>query len=177
LRRWLLDTNVVLDFILDRPPFGESAKALWAAAERREIEIGVSAHAVTTAFYVAARVRDAAFARRLVADLLLVPSVAPVDAPVLRRALALGWPDFEDAVCAAAAEAAGFDLVVTRDQAGFVDPPLLVVDPSTALSMLGGSDARGVAEVAAPYGARGRRQPSGQAPSPRQRASRARRRA
>lgn len=175
MRRWLLDTNVVLDFVLDRPRFAESAKALWAAAERREIEIGISAHAVTTAFYVGGRVRDVAFARRLVADLLLVPSVAPVDGPVLRRALALGWPDFEAAVCAAAAEAAGFDLVVTRDQSGFLDAPLLVVDPATALSMLGGPDTGGVAEAAAPYGARRRRRPA-ETPAPRRRTSRARRR-
>jgi hypothetical protein len=29
--------NVVLDFVLDRPPFGAAASALWASAERKEI--------------------------------------------------------------------------------------------------------------------------------------------
>jgi hypothetical protein len=53
-----------------------------------------------------------------------------------RRALALGWPDFEDAVCAAAAEAAGCQAIVTRDLDGFPASPLPVVDPAGALSWI-----------------------------------------
>lgn len=44
--------------------------------------------------------------------------VAAVDDNVVRRALALAWPDFEDAVCAAAAEASACDAPVTRDPDG-----------------------------------------------------------
>jgi predicted nucleic acid-binding protein len=128
--------NVVLDIVLDRPPFAEAASALWAAAERKEIAVFVPAHGVTTVFYVAARLRHAAFARRAVNELLVVPQVAAVDEPVLRRALGLGWGDFEDAVCAAAAEAAGCEILVTRDPKGYPHSPVLAVDPLTALSLL-----------------------------------------
>ena len=86
--------------------------------------------------------------------------VAPADEAVLRRALSLGWTDFEDAVCAAAAEAAGCDVIVTRDPAGFRGSPVPVVDAATALSLL--EEARGpkgVSEGARRYGrqAKGRR--------------------
>ena len=110
--------------------------ALWAAAERKQIEAQVAAHTITTIFYIAARQRGPAIARRLIGDLLLVPSVARIDGAILRRALSLGWPDFEDAVCAAAAEAAGCHLLVSRDPRGFPDSPVLVVDPTTAVAML-----------------------------------------
>jgi predicted nucleic acid-binding protein len=138
LTRCLLDVNVILDMVLDRRPHLEAARALWAAAERKEIEAVVSAHGVTTVFYVVARERGAAFARRIITDLVVVPSIAAVDGPILRRALDLGWPDFEDAVCAAAAEAASCDLLVTRDAGGFKDSPVPVVDPVTALSLVRG---------------------------------------
>ncbi len=138
MTRFLLDVNVVLDMLLDRRPHSAAARALWAAAERKQIEAVVPAHGVTTVFYVVARERSAAVARRVVNDLVLVPSIAPVDGTTLRRALALGWADFEDAVCAAAAEAASCDLLVTRDAGGFKDSPVLVVDPVTALSLLRG---------------------------------------
>ena len=47
--------------------------------------------------------------------LITVVAVAQVDGNVVRRALALAWPDFEDAVCAAAAEAGGCDGLVMSD--------------------------------------------------------------
>jgi hypothetical protein len=54
----------------------------------------------------------------------------------VRRALALAWPDFEDAVCAAAAEASGCDALVTRDPDGYANAPFPVIDPAAALSWL-----------------------------------------
>jgi len=138
LTRGLLDINVILDLVLDRHPHSEAAAKLWNAAERKEFEAVVPAHGVTTIFYVVARARSAAHARRVMNDLVSVPSIATVDGTILRRALAFGWPDFEDAVCAAAAEAASCDLLVTRDADGFKHSPVLVVDPVTALSLIRG---------------------------------------
>jgi hypothetical protein len=83
---------------------------------------------------------------------LSVFGVAPVDEAVLRRALSLWWSDFEDAVCAAAAEAAGCDVIVTRAPGDFRGSPVPVVDPVTALSLLqGGSGLEGVAEASTPH--------------------------
>ena len=80
--------------------------------------------------------------------------VAPVDGSVLQRALGLGMPDFEDAVCAAAAEASGCDLVVARNAKDFGHSPVTAVDPITALALVEGSGSTGVSERAA--GGRGR---------------------
>lgn len=136
MRRVLFDINVVLDFVLDRSPHAAPAALLWAAAERNEIEAFLPAHGITTVFYVVARGHDQRFARRVMEDVLLVPQIAPVDGPVLRRALALGWPDFEDAVCAAAAEGAGCDAIISRDAKGFVKSPVRVLDPRAALALM-----------------------------------------
>jgi predicted nucleic acid-binding protein len=109
VKRLLLDLNVFLDVILDRRPEADVAAALWAAIERGEGEGMVPAHGVTTIFYLLEKARGAAFAREGVERLIGVFAVAPVDDAVVRRALALAWPDFEDAVCAASAEASGCD--------------------------------------------------------------------
>jgi predicted nucleic acid-binding protein len=136
VKRLLLDLNVFLDVILDRPPDADVCAALWAAIERGQGRGMVPAHGVTTIFYLLEKSRDAAFARMGVERLIGVFGVAPVDDDVVRRALALGWPDFEDAVCAAAAEASACDALVTRDPDGYPDPPLPVIDPAVALSWL-----------------------------------------
>ncbi len=96
----------------------------------------VPAHGVTTIFYLLEKARGAAFARDGVERLIRVFSVAPVNDDVVRRALAFAWPDFEDAVCAGAAEASGCDAFVTRDPDGYANAPLPVIDPAAALSWL-----------------------------------------
>lgn len=134
--RWLVDLNIVLDVLLDRPPHAATAAALWACAERGEVELLVAAHAVTTLHYIAQRGRGLAFADRCISDVLSVFGVAAVDETVLRRAVALGWSDFEDAVVAAAAEASGCGVIVTRDPRGFAGSALPVHDPATAVALL-----------------------------------------
>lgn len=136
MKRLLLDLNVFLDVILDRQPDADVAAALWAAIERGEGEGMVPAHGVTTIFYLLEKAKGAAFARAGVEDLVRVFDVAPVTDEVVKRALTFAWPDFEDAVCAAAAEASDCDALVTRDPAGYPDPPLPVIDPAAALSWL-----------------------------------------
>ena len=147
MKRPLLDVNVVLDAVLDRRPHGPAATGLWAAVEGKRVVGLLPAHGLTTLFYLVKQGKGASAARRAVEAVLSVFEVAPVDEAVLRRALSLGWSDFEDAVCAAAAEAAGCDLVVTRDPRDFRGSPVPVVDPVTALSLLElGPGPGGVAE-------------------------------
>jgi len=136
VKRLLLDLNVFLDVILDRRPHADVAAALWAAIERGQGQGMVPAHGVTPLFYLIEKARGAAFAREGVERLIRVFNVAPVNDDVVRRALALAWSDFEDAVCAAAAEASGCDALVTRDPAGYPNAPLRVIEPAGALSWL-----------------------------------------
>lgn len=132
----LLDLNVILDVILDRRPGADAAAALWAALESGHGRGLIPAHGVTTIFYLLEKARGAAFARDGVERLIGVFGVAPVNDTVVRRALVFGWPDFADAVCAAAAEASGCEVIVTRDPDGYPNPPLPVIDPAAALSWL-----------------------------------------
>lgn len=132
----LLDLNVILDVLLERQPGVDSASALWAAIEEGHGLGQIPAHGVTTIFYLLEKARDAAFAREGVERLLTVFGIAPVNEAVLRRAVVLAWPDFEDAVCAAAAEAGDCAAIVTRDPDGYPTASLPVIDPAAALSWL-----------------------------------------
>jgi predicted nucleic acid-binding protein len=165
MRRVLVDVNVILDAVLDRAPHSQAAARLWALADAKGIEALIPAHGLPTIFYLLARERDAAAARRAVETIIATFGVAGVDAAVIRRALALTWPDFEDAVCAAAADAAGCALLVTRDPRGFPDSPVPVLDPSTAVALLSGGGPDRLAEGRALY----TRRHSGRAPLRQQR--------
>lgn len=51
MTRVLLDTNVVLDFLLDRAPFADAAAALWQANDDGRIEAYVSVITPVNVFY------------------------------------------------------------------------------------------------------------------------------
>jgi predicted nucleic acid-binding protein len=136
VRRILLDTNVVLDILLDRRPHTAASAAVWAAVETGAAEGLIAAHAVTTIHYLVSKERGADVARRTMSAILSVLRVAPVDSKVLQAALALGWTDFEDAVTAAAAAEAGCDLHVSRDPGGFPRSPVTAAPPAAAAALL-----------------------------------------
>jgi predicted nucleic acid-binding protein len=135
VRRCLLDLNVVLDVVLDRPE-APAAAQVWRALETGVARGFVAAHAVTTLFYVVARARGRVFAREALEIFLGAFQIAPVDGRVLKQALSMAWPDFEDAVTASVAAAARCDLLVTRDPGGFKGSPVRVLDPRSAAALL-----------------------------------------
>jgi predicted nucleic acid-binding protein len=136
MKRVLFDVNVVLDVLLDRAPFAESASAVWAAVERGEAEGLLSAHAVTTLHYLNTRAVGQRLGRDTTEALLSVFEVAEVDTAVLNAALALRWDDFEDAVTAAAARHARCHALVTRNPRDFRRAPVRILTPREAEAWL-----------------------------------------
>ncbi|MBT9560579.1 MAG: PIN domain-containing protein [Myxococcales bacterium] len=136
MKRVLVDLNVVLDVLLEREPHVHDSAAVWRLLELGLARGLLSAHAITTLHFIAARARGPAFARRCISDVLSVFEVASVDGPVLLSALALGWTDFEDAVTATAAVSASCDALITRDATGFSQAALPVLSPRSALPLL-----------------------------------------
>jgi predicted nucleic acid-binding protein len=136
MRRILLDTNVVLDVLLDRQPHAEASAALWARVEMAISEGMVAAHAVTTIHYLVRKEKGNIKARRIVSAILRVFGVAAVDGAVVQEALQLPFSDFEDAVTAAAARVAGCECIVTRDPKGFRGSPVRALTPEAVTPLL-----------------------------------------
>ncbi len=136
MKKLLVDVNVILDILLDRKPHADAAAAVWAAMENGLARGVLTAHGLTTIHYVARHERGAAAARRTVGAILQVLGVATVDGAVIQRAFSLSWPDFEDSVTAAAAEAARCDAIVTRDPKGFPNSPVRALTPEAAAALV-----------------------------------------
>jgi len=136
MKRILFDTNVVLDVLLDRRAHAEASVKAWAAVENGVAEGMLAAHAVTTIHYLVRRERGATRAKQVVSAVLSVLKVAAVDDLVVKEALQLPFADFEDAVTAAAARAAGCVFVVTRDSKGFRESPVPAITPEAMIPLL-----------------------------------------
>lgn len=136
----LFDTSVVLDVLLRRTPWLADAQALWQATEAGQLVACVTATTVTDIFYVVRRFSDRHVAHEGVQVCLETFEILPVDRATLLSAQALSGSDFEDNVQIAAAEAAGLDAIVTRDQDSFQGSPLPVWSPAECRQRLAGLD-------------------------------------
>jgi len=136
MKRVLIDTNVVLDVLLERKPHMAASAAVWDAIESGGAEGYLAVHAITTIHYLARKQLGARRAKRVIASLLQVFRVAAVDGNVLRDAVQYETLDFEDAVSTAAAETTGCEAIVTRDPKGFRVAGLPVLTPEAAAPLL-----------------------------------------
>jgi len=132
----LLDTNVILDVLLEREPHAAGSAAVLGVVESGLLTGLIGATTITTVYYLIEKALGARRARKHVETLLSLCEVAPVGEDVLREALARGFPDYEDAVLYEAARHARAQGIVTRDQAGFKRADLPVYTPGELLTTL-----------------------------------------
>jgi predicted nucleic acid-binding protein len=128
--RALFDTNVVLDWLLDRTPWAAAAHPLWDARDAGQIIAYLPASTLTDVFYIVRRAADVPTAFTAIDRLLAAFGLLPIDAAILQQARALSGNDFEDNVQIACAVSAQLDFIITRDPSGFQSSPIPAIEPS-----------------------------------------------
>ena len=125
----LLDTNIVLDYILKRNPFFEHSKTIFEWAFEQKIIAFISASAVTDIYYLVQRAKDKTTALNFIRDILQFTQIAGVDKDIILVALQSGINDFEDAVQNAAAENVGIKYIITRNVKDFSKSDINIISP------------------------------------------------
>jgi predicted nucleic acid-binding protein len=129
----LLDTNILLDIVLKRQPFVVQAAQVFTTAQHQKFPLYMTATTITDLFYIVRKAKGKDIALAFIEDLLQYVDVAAVDKLVILRALKLGLADFEDAVQVGAAEKAGVDLIITRNEPDFQNATIRVLNPGQFL--------------------------------------------
>jgi len=133
--RVLLDTNVVLDWLLNRAPWADEALPLWQARDAGQLIAYLPASALTDIFYIARR-QVGAMAALAGVDRCLALEIVPVEKATVLRARTLPGSDFEDNAGMACAEAARLDFIITRDPHDFQQSPVTAITPDDLLTYL-----------------------------------------
>lgn len=127
--RVLIDTNVVLDFLLEREPFVESAAKLFQQIDHGQIEGFITATTITNIYYILRKAAGSTIAIDAVSQILTDLNICMVDRQILKQAVDLNFQDFEDAVQYSCAVASQVDAIITRDTSGFVAAEIPVISP------------------------------------------------
>ena len=120
--RLLVDTNVIIDALIDRNENHEDACCLLMLGKVREFELWASASQWTDMFYILSEggKRSRAHAvKRVMKGIRKAARVAPLMEGDIDDALAGTWDDFEDACVHQAALSAKVDAIITENGRDF----------------------------------------------------------
>ncbi len=132
----LIDTNIVLDLILERQPFVENAILLFEQIERGNLAGYIAATTITNVFYIIRKIEGREVALAAIHRLLIGLQLCAVDRQTIETALSLGLKDFEDSIQLACATLDQLDAIVTRDPKDFSSSNLPIYSPTELLTQL-----------------------------------------
>jgi len=131
----LLDTNIVLDLLLEREPFYNSSKEIFLLAEEKKLKAYLSASSITTIHYLVSKALKKQEADSVIAMLLEIFSISPLDKNILLEAITNNGVDFEDSVIYSSAFKRNIDYIITRDKQGFKNSKVKILEPNNFLAL------------------------------------------
>lgn len=131
----MFNSDVLLDVLAQRQPFIVASAQALNNVTQPQVQGYVSGHAVTNIFYILRRQVGSETAKELLSRLLQHLQIANVTDEVIRAALQSPITDFEDAVTSEAGNAAGVEIIVTRNTSDFVASTIPAVLPEEFLAM------------------------------------------
>jgi len=129
----LLDTNIVLDLLLEREPFCNEAKDIFTLIESNKISGFLCVTSITTIYYLISKSVDKSKADEIIDKLLQLFNIADVNKNILIKSLKNNGKDFEDSVIYTSAEYFNIDVIITRDKKGFKQSNIKVMEPNDFL--------------------------------------------
>jgi predicted nucleic acid-binding protein len=125
-----IDTNVILDVLLQREGFWEESAKIFVLAEQGKIQACVSSSSITDIFYVSRKKLTLPIARKAIENLLNLFEIVGVDESDLRGALTIPISDVEDALQAWCAKKAGAEAFITQNIEDFNNIDIPVITPT-----------------------------------------------
>jgi len=132
----LIDTNVVLDILLNRVPFYNSSAYIEVLAEAKIITGYISASAITDIFFIAKGTLGKKSTKEALKNLLSVFKPATVTDNHIYQALNLDWKDFEDSVQYIVGEGFSANYIITRNIDDYSSGSIPVVTPEQFIKVV-----------------------------------------
>ena len=130
-KRIFVDTNILLDVLLERKGYYYDALKIWANAENGNVEACIAAISLNNIHYVMRKLKSETTAMIAVKILLRIFKVIPVDADILGLAVDFHDKDFEDDIQLQCALKAKCSQLFTHNPNHYDHSAIAVVPPSS----------------------------------------------
>ena len=116
MKKIFVDTNILLDLLTRREPYFKEAERLFSLADRKKIELSISALTVANVSYILMKYLEAGKVREILRKIRLLVKILPLDDKIIDLALNdENFKDFEDALQYYTALENRQDLIISRN--------------------------------------------------------------
>ncbi len=137
MKHIFVDTNVLIDFLVDRQPFSESATYLLNQALKGKLKLYVSADSMSNIYYILKRFNTHYSTIKQLKEMETLIEIVDVTKRIIKLALDSEFKDFEDAIqyyCAVSNDK--IDAIASRNTKDFKLSKLPVLSPSEVIRLI-----------------------------------------
>lgn len=132
----LIDANIILDVLLNRPDYVKDSAMIWKLCETEQMKGYVSTLTFANLFYIMRKQLDPEKIEDVFHKLNLIFEFADFSVSDLTHAADLNWKDFEDAVQSVIAERIHADYIITRNVRDFSKSRVMAFTPPELLARI-----------------------------------------
>lgn len=132
----LIDTNIVLDVLMNRTEFVKDSAMIWKLCETEQAKGYISTLTYANIMYIMRKQLEPDRIEEVFGRLNLIFEFADFSSSVLERAVHMKWKGFEDAVQSATAESVHADYIITRNIKDFTQSRVMAFMPHELLARI-----------------------------------------
>jgi predicted nucleic acid-binding protein len=137
MKHFLLDTNVVIDFLTDRRPFSLPAAKLFDYSGKGKVKLYLTAVSYNNIYYIVKKLTSHKATIRTLKELEALTETLDTKKEAIRQALDSDFNDFEDAIqYFTTKNNKKIVAIVTRDISGYKSGKISIMTPDEALGLI-----------------------------------------
>lgn len=131
-----LDSDVILDFLLDRKPFSDNISQLFQLSLDTDLQLCISPTSVTNINYIIGRIQNKKQAHIKTKKILKLVKVENVCETTINKAIQSRFTDFEDAVQNYCALESNHTIILTRNTKDYKESEMAILTPNEYVKQL-----------------------------------------
>ncbi len=136
MKKLFLDSDVLLDLLLDREPFSDDIAEIIENSLSSGVKLCVSPITVTNVNYIIEKFENQRKAEIQRKKLLKIVQVEKVGQSIINKASNSKFKDFEDAVQYYCAKESGHQILITRNTKDYKESNLSILNPTEYLAKI-----------------------------------------
>jgi len=135
MEKLLIDCNILIDWLTDRPPFSIYANKLLVLIENKIVKGLVSPLTLSNTYYILRKQTNKKIANEFLIDVLNLFSIVDITKEITLSAIKNRYKDFEDDLHYQTAIKNNIDFLITRNKADFLKNKIQIMTAEEYLKL------------------------------------------